>query len=80
VKKSNCFRFKTIGFIKVMPMLHKNQNGSNKSSKSFKSIRKRYVIAMLTLNLMKLCSCRLANSKILGLDNNKVNVNGGAVH
>jgi hypothetical protein len=28
VKKSNIFRIKTIALLKVMPMLHKSQNGS----------------------------------------------------
>jgi acetyl-CoA C-acetyltransferase len=61
-------------------MLHRSQNGSTTIKALPKALDKAGIaLSDVEYFLMRHLLVGLANSKILGLDNDKVNVNGGAV-
>jgi acetyl-CoA C-acetyltransferase len=64
-------------------MLHRSQNGSNKPIKALPKALDKAGIALSDVEYFEFNEAfavvGLCNSKILGLDNDKVNVNGGAV-
>jgi acetyl-CoA C-acetyltransferase len=64
-------------------MLHRSQNGSQQAHQALPKALDKAGIALSDVEYFEFNEAfavvGLANSKILGLDNDKVNVNGGAV-
>jgi acetyl-CoA C-acetyltransferase len=75
---------KPLALSKVTPMLHRSQNGSQSPSKALPKALDKAGIALSDVEYFEFNEAfavvGLANSKILGLDNDKVNVNGEPFH